>query len=439
MYFRELRSISLLAFPLIIGQLSQMLIGVADTVMVGKLGVLPLASLTFANTLFFIPFVFGIGILTCISVRTSTARGHDHPEQARNVCRNGIYLSFVLGLFCFALALLAYPLLGHLGQPADVVEYSRTFYLIIMGSLIPCLMSLMLKNHADALDRPWPAFSIFLGGVGLNVLLNQLLIFGGFGIPAMGLVGAGIATFISRTAIVIAMLAWFMSATSLRDFVPHHWFKKPDISECIAQLKLGLPAGLQTLAEVSAFSIAGLLIGHFGAEALASHQIALTTSGMSFMIPLGLSMALTVRIGESSRQPERQKRIAILGWSLTLAFSCASAALFIFGGKMVAGWYIDHPSIIQLSVGLLFVSGIFQIVDGLQVASTGMLRGLHDTHTPALIGILAYWVIGIPGGYLLAHHTSLGPKGIWWGLAAGLGTAALLMTIRLTRKIWQPQ
>lgn len=437
MYLRELRSILLLASPLIIGQLSQMLIGVVDTVMVGQIGVLPLAALTFANTLFYIPFVFGIGILTCISVRTSTARGQQQPEQARNVCRNGIYLSFVLGLVCFILSLLFYPFIGNLGQPADVVEHSRTFYLIIMVSLIPCLMSLMLKNHADALDRPWPAFTIFLGGVGLNVLLNQLLIFGAFGIPAMGLVGAGIATLISRIAIVIAMLVWFKNATSLKDFVPHHWFRKPDLTECLAQLKLGIPAGLQTLAEVSAFSIAGLLIGHFGAEALASHQIALTSSGMAFMIPLGLSMALTVRMGESSHQPERRKRIALTGWFLTLIVSCSTAALFIFGGTMVARWYIDHPGIIHLTTSLLFVSGIFQIVDGLQVSTTGMLRGLHDTRHPALIGILSYWIIGIPIGYFLAHYTALGPQGVWWGLAAGLGTAALLLIYRLTHMIWK--
>lgn len=432
---QEVKSILKLAIPLIIGQIGQMLLSVADTVMVGRLGVTELAALTYANTLFYLPFIFGIGILTCVSVRTARARGSDDPPAARNVCRNSLYLAILTGACFLVLSIAFLPFLHSLGQPTEVASLSKNYFLILMSSIIPCMMSIALKNHADALDRAWPAFWIFMGGVVINIFLNSLLIFGHWGFPRLGLEGAGIATLIARWLIVIAMLIWFAKATSLRQWTPERWFKAPDWAEIKQQCLLGFPAGLHTLAEVSSFSIAGLLIGHFGADALASHQIALNTSGMAFMIPLGLSMALSVRMGEAHQSVWKQKDILWTGLFLTLASSCATALLFFFGGHMLASWFIDTAHIITAAATLIGVAALFQIVDGIQVASTGMLRGLHDTRTPAIIGIISYWCVGIPSGYLLAHKAGLGPKGIWWGLAIGLATAALLLCIRLVCKV----
>lgn len=434
MNIREIKNILTLAIPLVIGQLGQMLLGVFDTLMVGKVGILDLAALTYANSLFIIPFVFGIGILTCVSIRTSTARGADDTADARNICRNGLYLSTIIGICFFLAALALYPFLHSLGQPDDVATHSQSYYLIIMASLIPCIISIMLKNHADALDRAWPAFWIFMAGVALNILLNAALIFGKWGFPELGLEGAGVATLIARILIVVAMLAWFQSDKRLKIWTPEHWFKKPDWSEVGKLLKLGFPAGLQTLAEVSTFAVAGLLIGAFGAEALASHQIALNVSGMSFMIPLGISMALTVRIGETRGNKARQISIVKSGWAITLISSCSTAALFILAGHVIAGWFIDDLKIIQIAASLLVVAAVFQIVDGLQVASTGLLRGLHDTRTPAIMAIISYWGVGIPSGYILAHYFGLEARGIWWGLANGLGVAGVLLSVRIWRK-----
>lgn len=433
MSLRETRNILTLAIPLIIGQLTQMLLGVIDTMMVGHVGVTELATLTFANNLFIIPLVFGMGILTCVSVRTSTARGAEDPQTARNVCRNGIYLATICGIIFLAISLAIIPLFPKMGQPEAVASAAPPYFIIIMVSVIPCLMGIMLKNHADALDRPWPVFWINLAGVTLNVLLNYILIFGKFGLPAYGLIGAGIATLIARTAIVIATILWLSNNRSLTEWIPSHWLRKPDIAELKAQLHLGIPSGLQTLAEVSAFATAGLLIGHFGAAPLASHQIAIGAAGMAFMIPLGLSIALTIRIGETLANPSRQRSIVKCGWLLTLTASTTTAIIFMTAGQTIASWFIDAPHVIKLAASLLTVAGIFQIVDGIQVASAGMLRGLHDTRIPALIATLAYWLVGIPSGYFLAHHRQLGPTGIWWGLAIGLTMAA----IPLSRRIWK--
>ena len=204
----ESRSTLKLALPLMIGQLSQMLLGVADTIMVGRLGVTEMAALTFANTLFHVPFVFGIGLLTSVSVFTSNASGAGDAPGARGSCRHGLYLSLALGLLMFALAWWTSENLGVFGQPPEVVARSQTFFRILMASCIPALASIALKNHADALNRPWPPFWIFLGGVALNVLLNWIMIFGKFGCPALGLEGAAWATLISRTAILIAIFIW---------------------------------------------------------------------------------------------------------------------------------------------------------------------------------------------------------------------------------------
>ncbi|MGJ8673818.1 MATE family efflux transporter [Rubritalea sp.] len=434
MNIRETKSILTLAVPLVIGQLGQMLLGVVDTIMVGKVGVLDLAALSFANSLWIVPFVFAIGILTCVSMHTSSARGNKEPALARNVCRNGLYLGTLVGIVMFLISLAAFPFLDQLKQPADVVARSGNYYLIIMLSLIPCIMSLALKNHADALDRPWPAFWIFMGGVGLNILLNAVLIFGLWGFPELGLEGAGISTFVARIFIVAGMIWWLSKDRSLQQWTPARWIKKPDWKEIGTLLKLGFPAGLQTLAEVSTFAAAGLMIGVFGAEALAAHQIALQSSGMAFMIPLGISMALTVRIGETAKETHRQRSIVTTGWVLTLISSCTTAAIFIFAGTTVSSWFIDNKGIISLAASLLVVSGVFQIVDGLQVASTGLLRGLHDTRTPATIAILSYWVIGIPSGYIFAHHFGMEARGIWWGLATGLGVASIFLSARVWKK-----
>jgi MATE family multidrug resistance protein len=429
----ESRSTLKLALPLMIGQLSQMLLGVADTIMVGRLGVTEMAALTFANTLFHVPFVFGIGLLTSVSVFTSNASGAGDAPGARGSCRHGLYLSLALGLLMFALAWWTSENLGIFGQPPEVVARSQTFFRILMASCIPALASIALKNHADALNRPWPPFWIFLGGVALNVLLNWIMIFGKFGCPALGLEGAAWATLISRTAILIAIFIWLHLAPGLRDWIPHRWLRKPDPTDLKRLLHIGLPASLQMLCEVAAFSSAGLLMGHFGPTALAAHQIAITCAATSFMIPLGLSMALTVRIGEAHGAGEihRLRPILISGWILSAGFALAAASFFLLLGKPLAAFFIDAPHVITLTATLLVIVGIFQIFDSIQIASASMLRGLHDARIPALMGFVAYWLIGLPVAYFLAFHTPLAAAGVWWGLAAGLTVACITLGPRL--------
>lgn len=435
--YQESKIIFKLSIPLIIGLLGQMLMGLTDTVMIADLGVTELAALTLANNLFYVPFVFGIGILTCISVQTSIARGGRDAERARSVCRNGFYISLFIGVLFFLIIYLFRDLLDWLKQDPTVVERSRDFYIIIMASLIPALTGMALKNHADALNRVWTAFWISIGSILLNIFLNWVLIYGNLGAPAMNLEGAGVATLISRTSFVIAMFLWFAKDSTLREWTPYHWFKKPDYTQIRSLTKLGLPSGLQTLTEVGAFVMAGVIIGWFGKEALAAQNIAMVCASLAFMFPLGISIALTLRVGEKVglKETKNLHQTYLSGWLLTLFFSSVTALIFLTVGEPIAALFIDNaPEVISFAASFLIVTGVFQIVDGQQVASVGMLRGLEDTTIPAYICFISYWVIGIPVGYWLAYHRSMGPVGIWWGLAIGLTISSLLLGYRLWKK-----
>lgn len=424
-----------LAIPLMIGQLSQMLMGVVDTLMVGHLGVTELAALTFANSLFYVPFVFGIGVLTAVSVLSSNARGAMDPKAARASCREGLYLGAGLGLALFILCGLISLQLDWFGQPAEVTAATGTFYRIIMFSTVPALASIALKNHADAMNCPWTPFWIFLGGILLNVLLNWMLIFGKLGCPELGFEGAAWATLIARVAILVAVLWWLMASKGLRDWVPHRWFVRVRMESLRKLMSIGFPASLQMLSEVSAFSAAGIIMGLISTEAMAAHQITISMTGTAFMIPLGFSMALTVRVGEAygAKDPQLLRAIAHSGWAVLVCTAAFTASCFLLLGDTMASWFTAESPLIELTASLLAICAAFQFFDAQQVGSASMLRGMHDTRIPAIVAFISYWIIGIPAGLLLAFVFDMGARGVWWGLAIGLAMAALTMGWRMLR------
>ncbi len=425
-----------LAVPLMIGQLSQMLLGVADTLMIGALGVTEMAALTFANALFHVPFVFGIGVLTAVSVLSSNAAGAGDAAAVRASCRHGVYVSLALGLALFAIGWLVSLRLEMFAQPPAVTARTGGYFLIVMASVIPALASIALKNHADALNRPWPPFWIFVGGVVLNIALNWVLIYGKLGAPALGLEGAGWATLLARTAVLVAVFVWLNRARDLRERVPFRWLRAPDLAEIRRLLAIGWPASLQMLSEVAAFSAAGLIMGRFGPTAMAAHQIAITCAATAFMIPLGLSMALTVRIGAAwgARDWQRLRPIVVSGWAMGLAYAGAAAAFFLLGGELLAARFIDAAEVIRLAAALLAIVGVFQAFDSVQVAAVSMLRGLHDARMPALIGFVSYWMVGLPVAAWLGFGLGWQAEGVWWGLAAGLAAACVALGPRLWRR-----
>ena len=431
---RELRPTLRLAAPITAGQVGQMLLGVADIVMVGHVGTMALAACSFANNILMVFAIAGFGVLTAVSVRVSHAHGAGSTDAMARAFHAGIGLSVIGGVICAAAMHLIYPLFHYLGQAPGVVEGARAYTLIVAWSLIPAWLTAAARNYLDSQSRPWPSFWIMFGGVGLNVLLNWVLIYGKLGAPALGLEGAGWATLISRVVVIVGLI-WFVlagrSAPSVRWKADLEWWR-----EQWALLRLGVPTGLQLLSEVGAFSAAALLIGHLGAVPLAAHQIAITCAATTFMFPLGISMAATVRIGQAlgSGRQELLRPIGAGAWLIGSIVMAAFTVVLFTSGHLIARAFVSDPAVITIAAQLLIIAGIFQLVDGVQVVGSGLLRGLRDTKVPMWINIVAYWVIALPLGAWLTFTRGDGAAGMWLGLAWGIAFASVFLVLRFMAK-----
>ncbi len=432
---REGRATLVLALPLMAGQVSQMLMGLVDTYMIGKIGTVELAAATLAHSILHLPLMVGIGIGIAVSVKVSQARGADERQKAKSGLRNGFVLSLALGMATFIFSWLSLPLLSVMGQAPEVVERLPVFFILVSLSMTPALVSMAVKNHSDGMARPWPVFWIIFAGVWLNVFLNWLLIDGNWGAPEMRLEGAGLATLLARLASMIGVMAWCRFSPDLKEWSPHRWFLKPERKELAEFWKIAWPASIQVSAEMSAFIVAALLIGTMGAAALAAHQVAMMCVATTFMIPLGISMALTIQIGEAkgARVFERMRPIMVSGWLMGLIVSLCFVGVFVWFDKALAASFLAEEGPIAMVVGLLAIAAIFQVADHSQILSSGVLRGMDDVKRPALIMFMAHWVIGMPVGIILGFRQEFGVAGIWWGLSIGLILAALLLGWRAWR------
>ena len=432
----ESRRTLFLAVPMMAGQLSQMLMGVADSAMVGRIGVVPLAASSFANGLLGVPFLFGIGLLQAISVRVSQAHGAGDRRETGEVLRHGLAITAVSGMGLVVLVGVASTLLGRLGQPPEVAAEARNFFLLCGASMLPMLLAMSFKQFSEALDHPWPPMLILLGSVVLNVFLNWILIYGNLGAPALGLTGAGLATLLSRIVALLAVVAYVFRARRFSDALPIAWRRNLEWSRIVSLLRIGLPASAQLLLEVTAFTAATIMIGWLGAEALAAHQIALTCVATSFMFPLGIAMATSIRIGQAlgANEPGRVRAIGFTSFALGLLIMCATGLLFALGNDTLARAFVSDSSVATLAAKLLVIGAIFQIADGLQVVGAGALRGLNDSAVPMIACFVGYWVVFIPFAYISAFRFGFGVVGIWCGLAAALGIVGVSLFTRFAIK-----
>lgn len=422
-----------LAAPITAGFLGQMLMGWVDTIMVGRIGVVPLAACAFANTILAVPFVFGFGVLSAVSVRVSIAHGAGREQESGENLRSGLVMGALLGLLIALFIQFGLPLLPLLGQKPEVNAACVNFLILCAWSIIPVFLTTVAKNFCEALSRPWVPFWIVLGGVLMNVVLNWILIYGNLGAPAMGLDGAGLATLLARIGVTLGIFGYAMKDSSLIRSLPKKWLAPGWLRELPALLRIGLPTGGLHLSEVSTFAACSLMMGWISVDAMAAHQIAMTCVATTFMIPLGLSQALSVRVGQlrGSRELNRLRPVVFGAMGLGFLLMSATALVLIFGGSHIAGWFITASSVTVLAAHLLFIGGIFQICDGAQIVATGALRGFEDTRTPMIVGAFTYWGIALPASYFLAFKAGLGPTGVWIGLVIGLTIAAFCLVTRL--------
>jgi MATE family multidrug resistance protein len=440
----EVRPTVALALPIVAGMLSQMLMGLADTIMVGRVGVVPLAAASFVNAVGHLPLVFGLGLLSCIAVLTSQAYGARQPAEAGEVLRHGLVMSGIAGLLAMLSMFALHPFLGHLGQAPEVVAAAGKYLLIFGASLVPALIAHGGKQFSDALNHPWGPTFVMLGGVALNVFLNWLFIYGNWGVPAMGLEGAGWATLIARTVMAVVMVIYVLRAPILRVFHPPRWRAVFSSERFRRMFSVGWPVGVQHFFEVSAFTLGAVMMGWISADAIAAHQIAISCAAMTFMSALGIGAAASIRVGHAygAGQFRRTRRIGFSAVAMAATVMGGFGILFALAGKPIAGLFIESPSVVTLTAQLLIVAAVFQVADGVQVTALSALRGLSDVRVPAVIAVVAYWLVALPVGGGLAFGAKLGAVGMWIGLASGLSAAALGLAWRFhlqTRKARAPR
>jgi MATE family multidrug resistance protein len=426
-----------LASPIIAGYVGQMLMGWADTIMVGRVGVIPLAACAFANTVLAVPLVFGFAVLSSVSVRASLAFGAGRARISGEALRAGFVVGGVLGISVAVAIHAALPLLPWLGQGHEINAACKNFLLLCSWSALPVFLTTAAKNFCEALLRPWVPFWIMIAGVLLNVGLNWILIYGNLGAPAMGLDGAGVGTLVARVAVAAAIIVYMLRAPALKNSLPVKWLATGVTAEMRRLLVIGLPSGGMHLAEISGFAFGSLMMGWLGAGALAAHQIAITCAATTFMIPLGLSQAVSVRIGQARGAGEERRYLPIILGALGMAVLIMAifAVTFMSAGATIAAWFVANAAVTTLAAQLLLIAGCFQIFDGIQITSSGALRGFEDTRAPMLIGVLSYWLVALPISYLCAFKLGFGPPGIWFGFVTGLALAATAFVARLLLRV----
>jgi len=432
----ELRPTLALALPIIAGQVSQILMGLTDSVMIGHVGRVPLAGSAFAGGVFGLFFIVGAGILSAVPVLVARAHGAGQPAECGVWLRHGLALALAIGAVEAGVTAGLATQLGRLGQPPEVVEVATPFFIIIGVSLVPTCVFQVLRQFSEGLGRPWQPMAILFFCVGLNAGLDWVFIFGHLGVPPLGLTGAGCSTFAARATACVLLWVWFRRQPDVRPLLPRAAALAALSRRHLRELlHLGGPVAGQLLFEVVAFSTAALMMGWLGTVPLAAHQIALSCAALTFMFPLGLAMATSIRMSQAVGSGRRAalRPIGFSSLGLAVAIMGTFALVFALGGGVIARGFTLDPAVVALAARLLLVAAIFQIFDGGQVVGAGALRGLSDVRVPMLITFVAYWLVALPAAYFLGFRAGLGAVGIWIGLAAGLACAAVLLGARLAR------
>jgi multidrug resistance protein, MATE family len=434
----EIRACLALAIPLAGAQLAQAATAFIDTVMMGLLGSATLAAGGLGAAFFQALVIISTNLLAAVSPLAAAAYGAGEQDAVSRTVSQGFWLAASLTLPVALLLWFAGPIFRGLGQEPTLIETALPYLRAIVWSIPPLLGFAVLRHFVSALSDPRPVIVIMLAGALCNALGNYVLALGKFGLPALGLAGIGLASTLSLWGMFTALLLYVLIRPRYRKYRIFHSLGRFEPFVFFELVRIGLPIGVLAAVETGMFTLTTFWMGQLGTTVLAAHQVALQTAVITFMVPLGISLATTVRVGLRLGQQDWQgaKLAGAVGIGLSILVMIAAALLFWLMPERIVGFYLDtqdpaNREVVQLAQRLLGVAAIFQIVDGVQVSASGALRGFKDTRVPMLIGILAYWGIGLPSGYLLGIHLGLGSIGLWWGLALGLLVAALILPWRL--------
>ncbi|HEX6409097.1 MAG TPA: MATE family efflux transporter [Sphingomicrobium sp.] len=438
----ELRATLALAWPLMLANLTMQLIQATDVVLLGWLGPKELAAAALALSLSFGMILFALGVLTASSPMIASALGErfNAVRDVRRTFRQSLWAAALMTVPTLIVLWNAEPIILAFGQEPELARLAAWFLKGYTWVIPPWMLFQVMRNFVSAMERPRWVLVISAAGIPLNALVSWALIFGKLGLPELGLIGGGIGSAIVWTAMALALFTVIVTDRQFRRFHLFGRFWRPDWPRFRQLFRLGGPIGLTMGFEGGVFSAAAYLMGLFGAPSVAAHQIALQIAATTFMIPLALGQAATVRVGLAYGRRDASG-IALAGWTafaLSTAFMALMATLmFLFPRDLITLFLDDTPAnatVISLGVSFLMIAALFQIVDGWQVVAAGMLRGIHDTRVPMIFALFGYWAIGLGVGIALAFSMEWRGIGIWTGLAAGLGVVAVLMLLRWARR-----
>ena len=434
----DFRALLALALPVVVVQVGLMTMGVVDTIMVGHLSPAALAGVALGNVYFFGAAIFGLGVLMALDPVIAHAVGAgDHAAIGRGVQR-GVVLAVLLTI---PTALLLWPapeFLAFLRQPAEVAPAAGAYARVSIPGVLGLFLFTVFRQSLQALHRVRPiVITIVLANLA-NVLLNWVFTYGRLGAPALGVAGAALATTICRLlmAALLLLLAWPLLGPHVRPFHREALERRP----LGRLLRLGAPIGAQHQLEYGVFGLVALLMGRMGTHQVGGHQIALNLASVTFMVPLGLSAAAAVVVGHAVGRGDRAATTRLAGAALAVAvgFMGATALAFLLLPTPLARLYTEAPEVLAIAAALIPLAGVFQVFDGIQVTAIGILRGLGDTRTPMLTGLLGFWLLGLPVSLYLGFTRGHGPVGLWWGLVLGLVSVAIVLLIRLQHRLGQP-
>lgn len=426
-----------LAYPVVIGQLGQIMVSVADSIMVGKfLGTIPLAAISLAVSVLIIPMVFAIGVAYGLTPLVAGADGEENPEDATKYFKNGLVLNSILGLLIYGLIAIFAEGAHLLGQDERVVSEALPYIHVVGFSIVPMMSFFAFKQFAEGLSDTKAAMRVSLAANFLNVLLNYPFITGWGPFPELGLIGAAVSTLITRFLMLGGMALYIRKKNKFALY--WSYWRKSEVNWTTVKeiLNIGVPSGLQYVFEAGAFAMSGVIVGMIGPVQQAAHQIALNIASVSYMMVSGLGAAATIRMGNQLGKRDFPM-LRLAGQSLfhlTFFFMLVTMTLLILLRNFLPQFYSSDPEVLQYTAVLMVAAGIFQMPDGMQATALGALRGIKDVNIPTIVAFIAYWLIAVPLCYYLGVHLEQGPIGVWIGLTVGLVLASIALYWRFRHK-----
>lgn len=437
----EAKATAVLGIPLALSQLAQIAIQTTEVVMLGWLGPEALAAGGLAANVFFIQFLLGLGVVTAVSPIIAQILGRPgrrgKVRDVRRVVRQGFWVAAALGVPFMIVSWQVRPIVIFFGQDPDLAVMAEAYMHALLWAFLPALWFIVLRSFVSAFGRTRAVLTVTLWGVAFNAVCGYALIFGHFGMPALGMVGAGISAALTHGSMTALLLAHVLTDRQFRRYKLLGRLWRPDWSRFFEIFRIGLPIGGMWVLEGGVFAAALFLMGLLGTTAIAAHQIALQCAAIAFMVPLGLSQAATVRVGLAAGAGD-VFQIRRAGWTaiaLGTSFMGFTCLLFLFAGAVLAKLFLDPADpatapVAELATRLLVIAGIFQLFDGAQSVAAGALRGLKDTRVPLVVALFGYWLVAFPLAVALGFGFHGEAVGIWVGLASGLAVAAVLLNLR---------